>query len=429
MSIPSGGDVSEQMVKVTLYGVEHTIKFLADMTPEVLALMKALLEKSTDPQIIAGKTRLVNLLKADPNLSSFTIKSSERKEFEKIADDLKIPFCSIKSRANPDECNILFHTESKARMNDVLEKFNYNVIDASPDKKKQTPPSVEHSYFSSNEEPTMNKAEVSTTMIKPTAGEQFKQIVQARHQVDQDYSPRNKELILKQKPDASLVMSKRKWKESGYTLKNDAKPLMIYLPRFDEKSRTPREFTKVPVYDIADMVGDPLIHRLPYKTEQECQALMTQIESKVDVSFQDRDRVPEPPQHELAKKQLEIPKELAKSEQLCLFFQSKANLLFKDNPNKDLLAMAVAYRISEKLNVDNTFLDFSRLDQTIKGMDKEEIKSILDEIDIGYKALSKEIDLQKGAPQIDLQKDEPKVDLQKDAPQINAPILKTEKER
>lgn len=412
MSIPSGGDVSEQMVKVTLDGVEHTIK--RDFAPEVLALMKALLEKS-DPQTIVGKTRLVNLLKADPNLSSFTIKSSERKEFEKIADDLKIPFCSIKSKANPNECNILFHTASKARMNDVLEKFNYNVIDTSPDKKKQTSPFAERSASLSNAEMTMNKtAQImdAKQIQKPTAGEQFKQMILARHQVDQDYSPRNKELILQQKHDASLVMSKNKWKENGYTLKNDAKPIMIYLPRFDEKSQTSREYTKIPVYDTSDMVGDPtLIRKPPHKTEQECQTLMTQIESKIDVIFQDRDRIPEPPQHELAKKQLQIPKELPKTEQLCFFFQAKANQLFKDNPNKDLLVMAVAYRLSEKFNLDNKSLDFSRLDEKIKGMDQEQIQSLLKEVDRGYKVLSKEIDVQK------------------DAPQINAPILKTEKER
>lgn len=421
MSIPNGGDVAEQIVKVSIDGAEKIIKLFGENAVQLAALIKALLENSNSKTPL-GKTRLVNLVKDGHELSAFPIRASDRKRFEQIANDLKVPFCPLKSKSDPSECNILFRSSDQNRINEVLSKFNYKVIEKGDDDgKKKSPYPFEASSVSSSKE------EVKTMTIEPPplpkeaiqSNDLFKQYLMAQNLLMDRYSPRNQELIREVKPDASLVLGKRQWQELGRTINADARKIMISLPRFDEKTHLLREYAKVPVYDISDTVGSPV--RAPSKaSEKDTAALFQSIEEQSKTPIRQDTTLPNRALYNAQDGVISVQGDLDIQQKTCVVFREKAHEYLYQKQGESyrreenhFIATAIAFRLSEKFNIPNESLDFSKLLDTLKekGLDEKQLADIMTEINSGYKALSKEIEIQK------------------DAPQINAPTIKTEKER
>lgn len=68
------------------------------------------------------------------------------------------------------------------------------------------------------------------------------------------YSEKNKQLILEQLPDASIVMSKSKWRELGRFPSTDSKGIEIVRPEVIDGTKT-GQLVKSTVYDISQTYG------------------------------------------------------------------------------------------------------------------------------------------------------------------------------
>ncbi|MBO0473026.1 toprim domain-containing protein [Enterococcus ureasiticus] len=93
-----------------------------------------------------------------------------------------------------------------------------------------------------------------------------------------NYSPKNVQLIMEQDPGATQIASEKKWEKLGYELREDAKPIQIYQPKFvpiqDEEGRvkyrennqpeTTVEFQLKPVYDVSQTTAGQLKAPITY---------------------------------------------------------------------------------------------------------------------------------------------------------------------
>ena len=145
MSVVSGGEVAEQIVKVSIDGAEQSVKLVGKGAVALAALLKALFENRQQKDVM-GKTSAINLVKDGHEISAFVIRADDRKAFEQAAKGLALPFCSIKDKQNPGDCNILFRTVDQVRINEVLKKLNYNMTHDNDNsiKKKNESASKEH---------------------------------------------------------------------------------------------------------------------------------------------------------------------------------------------------------------------------------------------------------------------------------------------
>lgn len=92
------------------------------------------------------------------------------------------------------------------------------------------------------------------TLLNPDAFEKYLTSTAQLH----TYSPKNIQLIMSQAPEASYVASENKWKQLGYELLSDAKPIHVYAPVVTEGEAVNNkdvEFYLKPVYDVSQTTG------------------------------------------------------------------------------------------------------------------------------------------------------------------------------
>lgn len=409
MSIPSGGDVAEQIIKVSINGAEQAIKLVGQGAVELMALLKAMFENNKNVAPL-GKTRVVNLVKDGHDISAFTIQAKDRKQFEQIANDLKIPFATIKDRTNKEDCNVLFRAVDTARINNVLEKINYRQVDKDGDAKKKIDSlSEEHSLPSSKEKMTQ-----TNTIEMPKDTKEFKQFLIAQNKLE-PFSKENRALIAKQAPNARQVMSKQEWAAQGRSVAPNAQKIMVHLPNYEKKSPVLREFSKVPMYDISSTTGESLA--IPKKkNEQETEKIFQKLSQDKNIQYDNH--APDKSYYNMQDGVITMSADLDINQKTCLLFREEAHQYLHEKQgvsynreDSNLLATAIAFRLSEKLEIKNDVLDFEKLTEKLKelGMDEKQQGEFLKELEQGYKELSKEAKV---------------VEIEKDAPQANTQILK-----
>ena len=91
----TSGDVADQVVNMSLNGLEKTINITGKGAERVLALLLVALKDSRNSR---GKLKLKNMLKSNKELDIFTIKQSDLKMFTKKAKEYGLPFAVLCSK-------------------------------------------------------------------------------------------------------------------------------------------------------------------------------------------------------------------------------------------------------------------------------------------------------------------------------------------
>lgn len=425
MSVPNGGDVAEQIVKVSIDGAEQSIKLIGKGAVALVAFLKALLESQNKKDVI-GKTNAVNLVKDGHEISAFVIQASDRKTFEQAAKDLAIPFCTIKDKINLNDCNVLFRTVDQGRINEVLKKLNYNLIQENDgSKKKSVSAFEEHSTSFENSATTNRETFVAIDDWKDnkelvSTPDKFKAFLGIQAKM-YEYSPRNQALIFEANPTATMVRSRSDWQKLGRKLNADATKLCVYKPSFEKVNGKPKEWSKVPVYDISDTYGAE-IQQAPVKTDIETAILLDKLQEKSTIPIRLEERPTERGTYDPISRAILMHTNIEVKEKLCLLFREKAHAFLHekqgDSYNRDqadLSATAIAYSLCEKYGADSTTLDFSRFSEHMPTMEVTQINELFDEIKSTSNSLSSEIDKQ--------------IEVPKDTPQVSPPDIKFEHER
>lgn len=123
----TGADAADQIVRMTLNGVEVAAKITGTGAKELAVLLYAILK---DQKKTAGKTRLTNMLKSGKELRVFAVKTTDLEKFCKEAKKYGVLYCVLKDKDSKDGLtDIMVRAEDASKINRIFERFQLATVD------------------------------------------------------------------------------------------------------------------------------------------------------------------------------------------------------------------------------------------------------------------------------------------------------------
>ena len=123
----TAGDAAEQIVKMSLNGVEVAAKITGTGAKELAMMIYAI---AKDQKKTKGKTRLTNMLRSEKPLKVFAVKDSELQLFCKEAKKYGVLYCVLKDKdANDGLTDIMVRAEDASKINRIFERFKLATVD------------------------------------------------------------------------------------------------------------------------------------------------------------------------------------------------------------------------------------------------------------------------------------------------------------
>ena len=126
-----GGDTADQMMKMTLEGIEVASRIVlsagGNVSKSLAATLYAIL---TDNKKVRGKTRLDTMLKSGKELKVFAIRHDDLKTFCTEAKRYGVLYSVLKEKNNTNGiCDIMVRAEDAAKISRIVDKFELATID------------------------------------------------------------------------------------------------------------------------------------------------------------------------------------------------------------------------------------------------------------------------------------------------------------
>jgi len=129
------GDAAEQIVRMTLEGVEYAVRITGTAAKEIALFLLAALkspDKGAGSNIkLKGKERLNSMLKSGKPLEIFSVKERDLRTFVKEAKQYGIVYCVLRNKnQTPDGlCDILVKADDAPKINRLVERFKFATVD------------------------------------------------------------------------------------------------------------------------------------------------------------------------------------------------------------------------------------------------------------------------------------------------------------
>lgn len=126
----TGGDTADQMVRMTLQGIEVAgniaLRAGGMATRSLAATLYAIL---TDKKKVRGKTRLNAMLRSGKELKVFAIRHQDLEVFCKEAKHYGVLYSILKEKNNTDGiCDIMVRAEDAAKISRIVDKYELATI-------------------------------------------------------------------------------------------------------------------------------------------------------------------------------------------------------------------------------------------------------------------------------------------------------------
>ena len=173
-----GADAAEQMVRMSLEGMEVALRISGAGAKNLAVLLAAVLREE---QKTKGKTRLTNLIKSGKELTVFTIPEEDLSLFKQEAKRYGVLYCDIKEK----ECrenqtvDIIARAEDAPKINRIIEKFQIGAVKRN---EKETA------------RPNADRTEVEARSVKES---EYSSLTRIGHDFDKHERPSLKEKIRK----------------------------------------------------------------------------------------------------------------------------------------------------------------------------------------------------------------------------------------
>jgi len=131
----SSGDAAEQIVRMSLEGVEVAARITGTAAKEIalllLAAMKSPDRNTTGKIKLRGKERLNSMLKSGKALEIFSVKNSDLKKFMQGAKEYGIVYCVLQNaKNNPDGlCDVMVKADDAPKISRLIERFHFATVD------------------------------------------------------------------------------------------------------------------------------------------------------------------------------------------------------------------------------------------------------------------------------------------------------------
>jgi hypothetical protein len=130
------GDAAEQIVRMSLEGVEVAARISGAAAKEIALLLLAALKSPENNQAggglkLKGKARLESMLKSGKALEIFSVKERDLRTFAREAKRYGIVYCLLRDSKNtPDSlCDIMVKADDAPKINRIVERFQFAAVD------------------------------------------------------------------------------------------------------------------------------------------------------------------------------------------------------------------------------------------------------------------------------------------------------------
>ena len=123
-----GGDAAEQVVRLSLEGVEVAAKISGNGAKNVALLLYAALKEEKKTK---GKARLSNMLKSGKELKVYTITQNDLAKFSYEAKRYGVLYCVLKDRKNTDPnaaVDVIARAEDASKIQRITERFKLATV-------------------------------------------------------------------------------------------------------------------------------------------------------------------------------------------------------------------------------------------------------------------------------------------------------------
>lgn len=118
----ASGDAAEQIVRMSLQGVEFVGKMSLDGAER---LVKILLSELKAPKRTKGKASLSTMLKSNKPIKVFELKDEDLKKFCQEAKKYGVMYHVLKDKdKNDGKCDIMVRAEDSSKVNRIFQRFN-----------------------------------------------------------------------------------------------------------------------------------------------------------------------------------------------------------------------------------------------------------------------------------------------------------------
>ncbi|MBR0457301.1 MAG: PcfB family protein [Firmicutes bacterium] len=125
----TGGDAAEQVVRMSLEGVEVAARITGYGAKNTALLLAAVLREE---QKTKGKARLTSMLKSGKELKVFSVQQKDLKQFSQEAKRYGVLYCVLKDKNNTSEkamVDVIARAEDASKIQRITERFKLATID------------------------------------------------------------------------------------------------------------------------------------------------------------------------------------------------------------------------------------------------------------------------------------------------------------
>ena len=123
-----GGDAAEQVVRLSLEGVEVAAKISGNGAKNIALLLYATLKQE---QKTKGKARLTSMLKSGKELKVYTITQKDLAKFSQEAKRYGVLYCVLKDKSNKDPTaavDVIARAEDASKIQRITERFRLATV-------------------------------------------------------------------------------------------------------------------------------------------------------------------------------------------------------------------------------------------------------------------------------------------------------------
>ena len=124
-----GGDAAEQVVRMSLEGVEVAAKITGTGAKNIAILLAAVLKEE---QKTRGKARMTNMLKSGKELKVYSIRQKDLKTFAKEAKRYGVLYCVLKDKNSKDGdavVDVMARADDASKIQRITERFRFDTVD------------------------------------------------------------------------------------------------------------------------------------------------------------------------------------------------------------------------------------------------------------------------------------------------------------
>ena len=125
------GDAAEQIVRLSLEGIEVAARITGTAAKEIATFIVAALKSDNKKLKLKGKARMTSMLKSGKALEIFSVKERDLQQFMQGAKQYGIVYCVLRNRQNtPDGlCDIMVKADDAPKISRLVERFQFATVD------------------------------------------------------------------------------------------------------------------------------------------------------------------------------------------------------------------------------------------------------------------------------------------------------------